>query len=145
MHLNMSSGKWRPFCLFVNVLMGHATVVAITKATILVPYHKVELVQLIWKFGTLPTNQLHWLDKHDRMYQNNSPSDCKNSTRLICLVTPTMHTSWTHQSCISCLVCVEPPVCYLSPSEYDVMLHIHHCCACSSFSGGLHASGQIWP
>ena len=50
-----------------------------------------------------------------------------------------------HRSCISRLVCIEPPVCYLSPIEHNVMLCTHHYCACFSFSGGLHASGQIWP
>ena len=50
-----------------------------------------------------------------------------------------------HRSCISRLVCIEPTVCYLSPIEHDVILCIHHYCACFSFSGGLHASGQIWP
>ena len=50
-----------------------------------------------------------------------------------------------HRSCISRLVCIEPPVCYLSPIEHNVILCIHHYCACFSFSGGLHASGQIWP
>ena len=50
-----------------------------------------------------------------------------------------------HRSCISRLVCIEPPVCYLSPIEHDVILCIHHYCACLSFSGGLHASGQKWP
>ena len=49
------------------------------------------------------------------------------------------------RSCISRLVCIEPPVCYLSPIEHNVILCIHHYCACFSFSGGLHASGQIWP
>ena len=47
----------------------------------------------------------------------------------------------THWSCISRLVCIEQTVCYLSPSEHDVVLRIHHCCACSF----LYASGQIWP
>ena len=51
----------------------------------------------------------------------------------------------THQSCISRLVCIEPRACYLSPIEHDVILCFHHCCACFSFSGGLHSSGQIWP
>ena len=50
-----------------------------------------------------------------------------------------------HRSCISRLVCIEPSVCYLSQIEHDVILCIHHYCACLSFSGGLHASGQIWP
>ena len=50
-----------------------------------------------------------------------------------------------HRSCISRLVCIEPPVCYLSPIEHDVILCINHYCACFTFSGGLHASGQIWP
>ena len=50
-----------------------------------------------------------------------------------------------HRSCISRLVCIEPPVCYLSPIEHNVILCIHHYCACFSFSGGLHASGQTWP
>ena len=50
-----------------------------------------------------------------------------------------------HRSCMSRLVCIEPPVCYLSPIEHDVILCIHHYCACLSFSVGLHASGQIWP
>ena len=49
------------------------------------------------------------------------------------------------RSCISRLICIEPPVCYLSPIEHNVILCIHHFCACFSFSGGLHASGQIWP
>ena len=43
-----------------------------------------------------------------------------------------------HRSCISRLVCIEPPVCYLSQIEHDVILCIHHYCACLSFSGGLH-------
>ena len=30
---------------------------------------------------------------------------------------------------------LEPPVCYLSPSEHDVILRIHHCCACSFLFG----------
>ena len=50
-----------------------------------------------------------------------------------------------HRSCISRLICIEPPVCYLSAIEHNVILCIHHYCACFSFSGGLHASGQIWP
>ena len=33
----------------------------------------------------------------------------------------------------------------LSPIEHDVILCIHHYCACFSFSGDLYASGQIWP
>ena len=37
------------------------------------------------------------------------------------------------------------PFFYLSQIEHDVILCIHHYCACPSFSGGLHASGQIWP
>ena len=41
----------------------------------------------------------------------------------------------THWSCISRLVCIEPPVCYLSPSELDVILRIHHCCSCSFLFG----------
>ena len=49
-----------------------------------------------------------------------------------------------HRSCVSRLVCIEPLVCHLSPIEHDVIMCIHHHCACFSFSGGLHASGQIW-
>ena len=41
----------------------------------------------------------------------------------------------THYSGISRLVCIEPPVCYFSPSEHDVILRIHHCCACSFLFG----------
>ena len=40
-----------------------------------------------------------------------------------------------HQSCISRLVCIEPPVCYLSPIKHDVILCIHHYCACFSYFG----------
>ena len=32
--------------------IGHITLVAITGTTILVPYHKVKLLQLIWRYGT---------------------------------------------------------------------------------------------
>ena len=41
-HLKMSSGKWRPFCLGLNVLTG---------ATKQAPYHVVKSLQAIWKSG----------------------------------------------------------------------------------------------
>ena len=85
MRMKMSSAKWRPFCLGLNVL----TLFSVVK--------------------------------------------CKRGE-------PAMH-----RSCISRLICIEPAVCYLPPIKHNVILCIHHCCACFSFSGGLHASGQIWP
>ena len=45
----------------------------------------------------------------------------------------------------SCLFCINPQSCYLLSCQNEVVLSTQHCSACSSFPGGLHASGQIWP
>ena len=43
----------------------------------------------------------------------------------------------------SCLLCINPHYCYLLSCQHEVVLRTQHCSACSSFPGGLHASGQI--
>ena len=44
----------------------------------------------------------------------------------------------------SCLLCINPQSCYFLSCQHEVVLRTQHCSACSSFPGGLHASGQIW-
>ena len=44
-----------------------------------------------------------------------------------------------------CLCCINPLIYYLLSSWHEVVVRIQHCRAYSSSSGGLHASGQIWP
>ena len=46
--------------------------------------------------------------------------------------------------CLQCLIpySISPIICY--PVDANLHYVFNHCCVCSSFSGGLHASGQIW-
>ena len=46
--------------------------------------------------------------------------------------------------CLQCLIpySSSPAICY--PVDANLHYVFNHCCVCSSFSGGLHASDQIW-
>ena len=124
------------------------------------PYHQISrtleavrygfrAVRSLWKLTCVAA--LLWRrlsDFRSILWIQSTPNIAASSTRVSTLFSvvkckgdvPAMH-----RSCISRLVCIEPSVCYLSQIEHDVILCIHHYCACLSFSGGLHASGQIWP
>ena len=86
MRMKMSSAKWRPFCLGLDVL----------------------------------THYFRWLNAKEATPQ------CTEAASLVSFA-------------------LSHPFVILSPMEHNVILCIHHYCACFSFSGGLHASGQIWP
>ena len=72
MHLKMSFGKWRPFCLSLNVLMKIFTVTAgfLTK----VPQHDAFLH--IYHFKTRPPKYPSWAWQHFIMHGPLSPTIC---------------------------------------------------------------------